>query len=162
MYPYLGIGCGHPRTGCQQAIPLVYDESLSVTQQIACLWGYLKRLDDLFVRYDEFADSQNEQTEFLINEIKTRMHSLRREIKDLIKNLELSMNALDPTWGTRRNVDIVFERVYDFDRYFSFRCSDYDSMAMTAEQIDSKGYAARQFDTVGGLMLWRVKGGLDG
>ena len=55
-YPFLGGG----RTCNQITTPLVYDESLSVAQQIACLFGKIKSMDTDFVSTDEFKEFINQ------------------------------------------------------------------------------------------------------
>lgn len=55
-YPFLGSG----RVCNQIATPLVYDESLSVAQQIACLFGKIQSIDTDFVSTDEFKEFINQ------------------------------------------------------------------------------------------------------
>ena len=54
-YPFLGGG----RTCGQITTPLVYDESLSVAQQIACLFGKIQSIDTDFVSTQEFQEFLN-------------------------------------------------------------------------------------------------------
>lgn len=55
-YPFLGGG----RICNQITTPLVYDESLSVAQQIACLFGKIQSMDTDFVSTDEFKEFINQ------------------------------------------------------------------------------------------------------
>ena len=58
-YPFLGGG----RTCNQITTPLVYDESLSVEQQIACLFGKIANIDSDFVTTVEFDDFKSQSEE---------------------------------------------------------------------------------------------------
>ena len=73
-YPFLGGG----RTCNQITTPLVYDESLSVEQQIACLFGKIAYIDSDFVTTVEFDDFKNQK----LNSLKgTRIQRLISWIK---------------------------------------------------------------------------------
>ena len=54
-YPFLGGG----HTCNQITTPLVYDESLSVAQQIACLFGKIQSIDTDFLSTQEFQEFLN-------------------------------------------------------------------------------------------------------
>lgn len=66
-YPFLGGG----RTCNQITTPLVYDESLSVAQQIACLFGKIKSMDTDFVSTDEFKE--------FINQLNTELDKIKSD-----------------------------------------------------------------------------------
>lgn len=51
-YPFMGGGA----TCNQVTTPLVYDESLSIAQQIACLFGKLSSMDADYVKTDDFTE----------------------------------------------------------------------------------------------------------
>lgn len=89
-YPFLGGG----RTCNQITTPLVYDESLSVAQQIACLFGKIKSMDTDFVSTDEFKEFIN-QLNVELDKIKSdaeRILMLRLQIL-IISSSRLSSNC---------------------------------------------------------------------
>ena len=86
-YPFLGGG----RTCNQITTPLVYDESLSVEQQIACLFGKIANIDSDFVTTVEFDDFKSQihaeqvaQTEQLEGYTDSEIAKLDKELRDLI------------------------------------------------------------------------------
>lgn len=102
-YPFLGGG----RTCNQIATPLVYDESLSVEQQIACLFGKIANIDGDFVTTDEFDDFKNQihaeqvsQTEQLEGYTNSEIDKLDKNLRDLIANLQVGTLIWNVTVGT--------------------------------------------------------------
>lgn len=102
-YPFLGGG----RTCNQIATPLVYDESLSVEQQIACLFGKIANIDGDFVTTVEFDDFKNQihaeqvsQTEQLEGYTNSEIDKLDKNLRDLIANLQVGTLIWNVTVGT--------------------------------------------------------------
>lgn len=101
-YPFLGGG----RTCNQIATPLVYDESLSVEQQIACLFGKIANFDSDFVTTFEFDDFKSQihaeqvaQTEQLEGYTDSEIANLDKELHDLIAGLQVGMLIWNVTVG---------------------------------------------------------------
>lgn len=101
-YPFLGGG----RTCNQITTPLVYDESLSVEQQIACLFGKIANIDSDFVTAVEFDDFKNQihaeqvsQTEQLEGYTDSEIDKLDKKLRDLIAGLQVGMHIWNVTVG---------------------------------------------------------------
>lgn len=101
-YPFLGSG----RTCNQITTPLVYDESLSVEQQIACLFGKIANVDSDFVTTVEFDDFKNQihaeqvaQTEQLEGYTDSEIDKLDKNLRDLIAGLQVGMLIWNVTVG---------------------------------------------------------------
>lgn len=170
-YPYLGTGA----TCNQITTPLVYDESLSIAQQIACIFGALKRIEETSVDAAElqalreyFDAMQKAQTDALEkyadavgDEAARNLANESRRLEALIANVSVGALAiLDPTMGqSRRSADIVAERVYDFDRYFAITAKDCDACGLTAKQQSEAGYTARDYDVCGAMVMYRYRKG---
>lgn len=101
-YPFLGGG----RTCNQITTPLVYDESLSVAQQIACLFGKIKSMDTDFVSTDEFKEFIN-QLNIELDKIKSdaetytdvEIANLDNKLIKIIDQLQIGMLIWNVTVG---------------------------------------------------------------
>lgn len=101
-YPFLGGG----RTCNQITTPLVYDESLSVAQQIACLFGKIKSMDTDFVSTDEFKEFIN-QLNVELDKIKSdaetytdvEIANLDNKLIKIIEQLQIGMLIWNVTVG---------------------------------------------------------------
>lgn len=111
-YPFLGSG----RTCNQITTPLVYDESLSVEQQIACLMGQMKKLtayvdqfvpNSVFQEFVKFMEKdQNKQTEELEQYTDKQLLALKTYLISLIDQITAAMEIWDVTLGRfNNNVD---------------------------------------------------------
>lgn len=85
-YPFLGSG----RTLNQITTPLVYDESLSVAQQIACIMGKINSIDTDYVGTDEF-EAFKQQLAALLDQL---FANSKAYTDTEIKNLDVSLRAL--------------------------------------------------------------------
>ena len=101
-YPFLGGG----RTCNQITTPLVYDESLSVEQQIACLFGKIANIDSDFVTTVEFDDFKSQihaeqvaQTEQLEGYTDSEIAKLDKELRDLIAGSQVGLLIWNVTVG---------------------------------------------------------------
>ena len=101
-YPFLGGG----RTCNQITTPLVHDESLSVAQQIACLFGKIKSMDTDFVSTDEFKEFIN-QLNIELDKIKSdaetytdvEIANLDNKLIKIIEQLQIGMLIWNVTVG---------------------------------------------------------------
>lgn len=101
---------------CQLITPLVYDESLSYEQQIACLMGQMKKLtayveqfvpNSVFQEFVQFMEKdQNEQTEELEQYTDEQLLALKTYLISLINQIVAAMEIWDVTLGRfNNNVD---------------------------------------------------------
>lgn len=101
-YPYC-VG----DTLCNQiTTPLVYDESLSIAQQIAAIMGRLSEIDTAYLPLDQFQEFLNQlnaeqaaQTSELEDYTDTSVSNLRTELIKLINGLQIGMLIWDVTQG---------------------------------------------------------------
>lgn len=168
-YPYMGTGA----TCNQITTPLVYDESLSIAQQIACIFGALKTIEETSVDATElqalrdyFDAMQKAQTDALEKYADAVGAAAAQDLANETRRLEAliadvtagALSILDPTMGqSRRSADVVVERVYDFDRYFAITAKDCDACGLTAMQQSEAGYTARDYDTCGSMVMYRFR-----
>ena len=101
-YPFLGSG----RTLNQITTPLVYDESLSIAQQIACIMGRVNSIDTDFVGVDQFKEFLNQlnaeqaaQTEQLENYTDTAVSNLDDKLMGIIAGIQVGMLIWNVTKG---------------------------------------------------------------
>lgn len=101
-YPFIGGGA----TCNQITTPLVYDESLSVAQQMACIFGRLKQIDDGFLSVEDFKTfleqlntEQEQQTSDLKKYTDTEVAHLDNKLRTLIAGLQIGMMIWDVTQG---------------------------------------------------------------
>lgn len=117
-YPYMGTGA----TCNQITTPLVYDESLSVAQQIACIMGRIKEIDTSFVSTSQFADflewlkkDQDEQTadmrEYTDAEVKDATNALLKLIEETQKGMMLWNVVLGKFYGNTDTMRDMFNDV---------------------------------------------------
>lgn len=101
---------------CQLITPLVYDESLSYEQQIACLMGQMKKLtayveqfvpNSVFQEFVKFMEKdQNKQTEELEQYTDKQLLALKTYLISLIDQITAAMEIWDVTLGRfNNNVD---------------------------------------------------------
>lgn len=156
----------------QLITPAIYDESLSYEEQIAHIFAILKRLEKKLEGYvtieafDAYAEiikleqaTQKIEWEKYTDEIAdgimfkltSEVERLEKLIHDVIAG---SVVCYDPTHGQKyRTVDIVINRVYDFDRIFALPAKDYDELNITCNTWNNLGVTAREYDVAGVIHL---------
>lgn len=85
-YPFLGSG----RTLNQITTPLVYDESLSIAQQIACIMGKVNSIDTDFVGTEEFETFKQQ----LAASLDQLFNDSKAYTDEAVKQLDVSLRAL--------------------------------------------------------------------
>lgn len=155
-YPFLGGG----RTCNQIATPLVYDESLSVEQQIACLFGKIADIDSDFVATVEFDDFKNQihaeqvsQTEQLEGYTNSEIDKLDKNLRDLIASLQFGTLIWNVTVGTYTgNV----KAMRDFFNDVTVHAITVDQLAqldMTVDQLADCGLNVRGLAVYSGQLM---------
>ena len=155
-YPFLGGG----RTCNQITTPLVYDESLSVEQQIACLFGKIADIDSDFVATVEFDDFKNQihaeqvsQTEQLEGYTNSEIDKLDKSLRDLIANLQVGTLIWNVTVGTY--TDNV-KAMRDFFNDVTVHAITVDRLAqldMTVDQLADCGLNVRGLAVYSGQLI---------
>ena len=155
-YPFLGSG----RTCNQITTPLVYDESLSVEQQIACLIGKIAGIDSDFVTAVEFDDFKNQihaeqvaQTEQLEGYTDSEIDKLNKNLRDLIVGLQVGMVVWNVTVGAY--TDNV-KAMRDFFNDVTVHAITVDSLAqldMTVDQLADCGLNVRGLAVFSGYLI---------
>lgn len=154
-YPFLGGG----RTCNQITTPLVYDESLSVEQQIACLFGKIASVDSDFVTNVEFDDFKNQihaeqvsQTEQLEGYTDSEIDKLDKNLRDLIAGLQVGMLIWNVTVGAYTgNV----KAMRDFFNDVTVHAITVDTLAqldMTVDQLADCGLNVRGLAVFSGYL----------
>lgn len=155
-YPFLGGG----RTCNQITTPLVYDESLSVEQQIACLFGKIANIDSDFVTTVEFDDFKNQihaeqvsQTEQLEGHTNSEIDKLDKSLRDLIANLQVGTLIWNVTVGTY--TDNV-KAMRDFFNDVTVHAITVDQLAqldLTVDQLANCGLNVRGLAVYSGQLI---------
>lgn len=155
-YPFLGGG----RTCNQITTPLVYDESLSVEQQIACLFGKIANIDSDFVTTVEFDDFKNQihaeqvsQTEQLEGYTNSEIDKLDKNLRDLIANLQVGTLIWNVTVGMY--TDNV-KAMRDFFNDVTVHAITVDQLAqldMTVDQLADCGLNVRGLAVYSGQLI---------
>lgn len=155
-YPFLGGG----RTCNQITTPLVYDESLSVEQQIACLFGKIANIDSDFVTTVEFDDFKNQihaeqvsQTEQLEGYTNSEIDKLDKSLRDLIASLQIGALIWNVTVGTY--TDNV-KAMRDFFNDVTVHAITVDQLAqldLTVDQLANCGLNVRGLAVYSGQLI---------
>jgi hypothetical protein len=155
-YPFLGGG----RTCNQIATPLVYDESLSVEQQIARLFGKIAIIDSDFVTTVEFDDFKSQihaeqvaQTEQLEGYTDSEIAKLDKELRDLIAGSQVGMLIWNVTVGAcTGNV----KAMRDFFNDVAVHAITVDTLAqldLTVDQLAECGLNVRGLAVFSGYLM---------
>lgn len=155
-YPFLGGG----RTCNQITTPLVYDESLSVAQQIACLFGKIKSMDTDFVSTDEFKEFIN-QLNIELDKIKSdaetytdvEIANLDNKLIKIIEQLQIGMLIWNVTVGEyTENVTAM----RDFFNDVTVHAITVDTLAqldLTVDQLAECGLNVRGLAVFSGYLM---------
>ena len=155
-YPYLGTGA----TCNQITTPLVYDESLSIAQQIACIMGRIKEMDTSFVHTSQFADflewlkkDQDAQTadmrEYTDAEVKDAVNALLKLIEETQKGMMLWNVVLGKFYGNTNTMRDMFNDL-------TVHAIDVDTLAeldMDVAQLSDCGLNVRGLAVFSGYLM---------
>lgn len=145
-YPFLGGG----RTCNQVATPLVYDESLSVEQQIACLFGKLAAIDGGFVStaaFDDFESrlhaEQKAQTEQLEGYADAEVAKLDKSLRDLIAGLQVGLSVWNVTVGAHTDGVLAMRDFFNDVTVHAITVDQLAQLDMTVDQLAVCGLNVR-------------------
>ena len=155
-YTYMGTGA----TCNQITTPLVYDESLSIAQQIACIMGQIKEIDTSFVHTSQFADflewlkkDQDAQTadmrEYTDAEVKDAVNALLKLIEETQKGMMLWNVVLGKFYGNANTMRDIFNDL-------TVHAIDVDTLAeldMDVAQLSECGLNVRGLAVFSGYLL---------
>lgn len=155
-YPFLGSG----RMCNQITTPLVYDESLSVEQQIACLFGKISVIYTNFVTTVEFDDFKDQihaeqvlQTEQLKEYTDSEISDLDKNLRNLIDGLQIGMLVWNVTVGAY--TDNV-KAMRDFFNDVTVHAITVDTLAqldLTVDQLAECGLNVRGLAVFSGYLM---------
>lgn len=155
-YPFLGGG----RTCNQVATPLVYDESLSVEQQIACLFGKIADIDGDFVTTVEFDDFKNQihaeqvsQTEQLEGYTDSEIGKLDDALRDLIASLQVGMLIWNVTVGAYTGNIKAMRDLFNDVAVHAITVDALAQLDMTVDQLADCGLNVRGLAVFSGYLM---------
>lgn len=155
-YPFLGSG----RTLNQIVTPLVYDESLSIAQQIACIMGRVNSIDTDFVGVEQFKEFLNQlnaeqagQTEQLEKYTDTAVSNLDDKLMGIIAGIQVGMLIWNVTKG--KYTDNV-ESMRDIFNDVTVHAITVDTLAdldMDVDQLSDCGLNVRGLAVFSGYLV---------
>ena len=155
-YPFLGGG----RTCNQITTPLVYDESLSVAQQIACLFGKIKSMDTDFVSTDEFKEFIN-QLNIELDKIKSdaetytdvEIANLDNKLIKIIEQLQIGMLIWNVTVGKYTENVTAMRDFFNDVTVHAITVDTLANMDVTVDGLTDCGLNVRGLAVFGGYLV---------
>lgn len=162
MRCYPTFGCT-TLPNCQLITPLVYDESLSYEQQIACLMGQMKKVaeyaeqfvtNNVFQEFVAFMEKdQNEQTEELEQYTDKQVLVLKAYLVSLIDQITAAMEIWDVTHGRfNRNVDSM-RNLFNDVTIHAITVDTLASLDLTVDQLAECGLNVRGLAVFSGYLV---------
>lgn len=141
---------------CQVTVPFVYDESLSVVEQIGVLFGIVKQFNDnneqfvtkdVFQQYVDFMEQdQIDQTAMLKNYTDDQLEYLRSQLEDMIRDITVgSVIVYDPSTGFKEPIEEALSKSYNDLRSWAMTWDEWqevtqDSNFDTWDKVDDFTY----------------------
>ena len=155
-YPFIGSG----RTCNQITTPLVYDESLSVEQQIAYLFGKIANIGTDYVTTVEFDDFKNHihaeqvaQTEQLEGYTDSEIDKLDKNLRDLIAGLQVGMLIWNVTVGAYTDNVKAMRNFFNDVTVHAITVDTLAQLDMTVEQLADCGLNVRGLAVFSGYLV---------
>lgn len=155
-YPFLGGG----RTCNQIATPLVYDESLSAEQQIACLFGKIANIDSGFVStvlFDDFKSQlhaeQVSQTEQLEGYTNSEIDKLDKNLRDLIASLQVGTLIWNVTVGAYTDNVRAMRDFFNDVTVHAITVDQLAQLGLTVDQLANCGLNVRGLAVYSGQLI---------
>ena len=151
-YPFLGGG----RTCNQITTPLVYDESLSIAQQIACLYGKIQNIDSNLLSVDDFKK--------FVDQLNIELNKIEKEAEDytdgeidkvikILEQIQIGMLVWNVVMGAYTN---SVESMRDLFNDVTVHAITVDTLAqldMTVDQLADCGLNVRGLAVFSGYLM---------
>ena len=155
-YPFLGSG----RTLNQITTPLVYDESLSIAQQIACIMGRVNSIDSDFVGVDQFKEFLNQlnaeqaaQTSELEQYTDTAVSKLDDKLMAIIAGIQVGMLIWNVTKGKyTENVESMRD-IFNDVTVHAITVDELANLDLTVDQLSDCGLNVRGLAVFSGYLV---------
>lgn len=156
LYPFL-IGS---RTCNQVTTPLVYDESLSITQQIAIIMGKLNAIDTDYIDTAEF-DAFKQQLASTLDALEKAsekytdesVENLKRELTAIIATLQIGLLVWNVTLGKyTENVETMRDFFNDVTVH-AITVDELASLNLTVDQLSDCGLNVRGLAVFSGYLV---------
>ena len=155
-YPFLGGG----RTCNQVTTPLVYDESLSYEQQIACIFGKLSEIGESYVSATEFDDykgkaaaDQEKQTGELEGYADAAVSALDKKLRKLISDLQVGMMLWNVTVGEYTGNVQAMRDMFNDVTVHSITVDTLAGLGMTVDELADCGLNVRGLAVFSGYLV---------
>lgn len=155
-YPFLGSG----RTLNQITTPLVYDESLSIAQQIACIMGRVNSIDADFVGVDQFKEFLNQlnaeqaaQTSELEQYTDTAVSNLDDKLMGIIAGIQVGMRIWNVTKGKYTGNVESMRDIFNDVTVHAVTVDTLAEMDLTVDQLSDCGLNVRGLAVFSGYLL---------
>lgn len=155
-YPFIGGGAT-----CNQIVtPLVYDESLSIAQQIACIMSKLNGFADGYLSIDEFKafidelnKEQSEQTNELKQYTDEQVLHAYNELMELIKELEAGMLVWNVVHGEYTNSIDAMRDMFNDVTVHGISVDTLAGLDITVDQLADSNLNVRGLAVYGGYLI---------
>ena len=155
-YPFLGSG----RTLNQITTPLVYDESLSIAQQIACIMGRVNSIDTDFVGIDQFKEFLNQlnaeqaaQTSELKQYTDTAVSNLDDRLMGIIAGIQMGMLIWNVTKGKYTDNVESMRDIFNDVTVHAITVDTLADMDLTVDQLSDCGLNVRGLAVFSGYLV---------
>lgn len=143
-------------TPFQKTVPLVYDESVSIAQQIARIFGCLKSLgenmvdqsalNELWTRFQQSQANQDART-------KAELTDLYNELVAMIRRIGSDGTSWDPTQGRYNPTKATDRNMFNWLAIHAIRCDELASAGLNCEQLAQCGLTARGLAVYGWWLI---------
>ena len=140
-------------------IPSVYDEALTIEEQI--LWLKKHTREEILKLYKEIeglsSDIESDLKEYLDLELNNAVLGINASIENVYTTLDNKINetivgeinVINPTNGQLENINKVLGDIYDANRIYAISCEEFDNLELSASEYDDKLISAYDFDNFG-------------
>lgn len=142
---------------CNRVLPAVYTDELSYYEvlckvvskvnEIVALIGDYATIEQIKKSIEDLAKYVDEQDEKLRQYSDANDEILKEYLLDVIAGISLGkIQVMSNTVGGWQPLQSELDRMYDYLRYYAFAAKFLDGYELTAQQLDTLGYRAYQFD----------------
>ena len=155
-YPFLGCG----RMLNQVTTPLVYDESLSIAQQIACIMGRVNSIDADFVGVDQFKEFLNQlnaeqaaQTEQLEKYTDAAVSDLDDKLMAIIAGIQVGMLIWNVTKGKYTDNVESMRDIFNDVTVHAITVDELANLDLNVDQLSDCGLNVRGLAVFSGYLI---------